>query len=324
MICMTGLEILVESVKQLSDSADSDLQSEIVEILNELDDDDVIATTDVRARQMGSVASVDVSVEIPSVLSTTATRAVENRVRQRLLKELDRRRGGETSSCGVIANIYAKPYLRFMEDLDGESPMTASSQVKHIESEFAKRVFEKFDTDFDGRLSEEDLKAGIEKALKIKLSAECMVMLMNDIDIDKNGYIEVEEMVIIDKLKKKIELLSKEEREVVMKRKQMKQHQWYDQKHESTMDGIPLSVTYIEQLVRQEAKLLRPEINGIEGVTVHYTSQTSVIVDVNIRVSEENNGSLIRIRQYGVDLKNHLLSEIQEIEDARIYLDLNS
>lgn len=306
---MTGGEILVESVKQLSDSADSDLQAEIVEILNELDDDDVIATTSVRARQMGSAASVDVTVEIPSVLSTTATSAVEERVRQRLLGELTRRRGGrrnDASSLGIIATVHAKPYLEIsplMEDYD------AQSEYVYDESVFAKLAFDKFDTNDDGKLTVDELKAGLEKTLNIQLSYDRVNRLIEEFDVNNDGFLELEEMVTIDKFRSKIEALSREEMELAMQ--------------PNPFDSMP-STTYIEQQVRSQAQLMHPKIRSVEGVTVHYTSRNSVTVDVNIRITEDNGpNALGKVREYARELKSKLETELQEIKAARVYLDLN-
>jgi hypothetical protein len=326
---MTGSEILVESVKQLSDSADSDLQTEVFEILNELDDDDVIATTSVLARQMGSAASVDVTVEIPSVLSTTATRAVENRVKQRLLAELARRRGGDddgsdsTSSSGVIANVYAKPYLDIplMEDFEKRPLQTTTGMTDYDETTFAKLAFEKFDTDIDGRLSIEELKSGLEKTLNIELSIDRVQKLMDEFDVNKDGYLELEEMVSIDKFIKRIESFSKEEKELAIRQEQQQQQQ-------TLLDDMP-STTYIEQQVRNEAKLMYPKIRSVEGVTVHFTSQNSVTVDVNVRITEDDensteNNALRKVREYARELKGNLETKLHEIESAQIYLDLNT
>ena len=289
MICMTGGEILVESMKQLSDSADSGLQAEIVEILNELDDDDVIATTSVRARQMGSVASVDVTVEIPSVLSTTASTAVEERVRQRLLGELSRRRN---SSAGIIATVNAKPFLEI-------SPLGEDD-----EDMFAKLAFEKFDTDVDGKLTVDELKSGLEKTLNIQLSRDRVKQLIEEFDVNNDGYLELDEMVTINKFRSKIEALSREEME-------------------KPLDNMP-STTYIEQQVRNQAQLLHPKIRSVEGVTVHYTSRNSVRVDVNIRITEESGpNALGKVRAYAKELKDNLETELDEIESARVFLDLN-
>uniref|UniRef100_A0A7S4AQI6 EF-hand domain-containing protein n=1 Tax=Pseudo-nitzschia australis TaxID=44445 RepID=A0A7S4AQI6_9STRA len=304
MICMTGGEILIESVKQLSDSADSDLQSEIVEILNELDDGDVICTTSVRARQMGSAASVDVTVEIPSVLSTTATSAVEERVRQRLLGELARRRGGgrDSSSAGIIATVSAKPYLEI-------SPLM--EDYEYDESAFAKLAFEKFDKDADGRLTIQELKSGLEKTLNIELSDDRVKKLLEEFDVNKDGYLDLEEMVTIDEFRTKMETFSREEKIFAATQKQ---------KQPIPLDEMPSS-SYIEQQVRNQAQFMYPKIRSVEGVTVHYTSQNSVTVDVNIRSS---NNALEKVRQYARELKDNLETELHEIETARVYLDLNA
>jgi len=307
---MTGGEILVESVKQLSDSADSDLQAEIAEILNELDDDDVIAITSIRARQMGSAASVDVTVEIPSVLSTTASSAVEERIRQRLLGELAIRRGGrrnDASSSGIIATVHAKPYLEIsplMEDYDNQS------EYVYDESMFAKLAFEKFDSDSDGKLTIDELKAGLEKTLNIQLSYDRVKRLIEELDVNKDGYLELDEMVTIDQFRSKIEALSREEMELAMQ--------------PNLLDHMP-STTYIEQQVRNQAQLMHPRIRSIEGVTVHYTRHNSVTVDVNIQISEDNDpNALGKVREYARELKSNLETELQEIESARVYLDLNT
>ena len=336
MICMTGGEILVESVKQLSDSADSGLQTEIVEILNELDDDDVIATTSVRARQMGSAASVEVTVEIPSVLSTTATRAVEERVRQRLLGELARRRGGgrkgsDSSTSGVIATVHAKPYLEIsptliMEDYHEQHQISSSdnNNDEYDETTFAKIAFKKFDTDVDGKLSIEELKSGLEKTLKIQLSNEHVKKLIDEFDVNKDGYLELEEMVTIDKFISKIEVFSREEKELAIRQqKQQQQQQQQPNNYNYQLDDMP-STTYIEQQVRNQAQLMYPKIRSVEGVTVHYTSQNSVTVDVNIRITEDSGHNALRkVREYAQELKGNLETELQEIESARVYLDLN-
>lgn len=323
MICMTGGEIMVESVKQLSDSADSDLQSEIVEILNELDDDDVISTTSVRARQMGSAASVDVTVEIPSVLSTTATSAVEERVRQRLLGELARRRGGRRNdSSGIIATVHAKPFLEIsplMEDYNHDHGHNHAEYL-HDESTFAKLAFEKFDTDVDGKLTIEELKSGLEKTLKVKLSHDRVKKLIEEFDVNKDGYLELEEMVTIDKFRSRIEAFSREEQELLNQQQQ--------QSKNLLDDNMP-STTYIEQQVRNQAQRMYPKIRSVEGVTVHYTSQSSVTVDVNIRITEDgtnvnNYNALGKVREYAKELKENLETELQEIESARVYLDLNA
>lgn len=316
---MTGGEILIESVKQLSDSADSGLQKEVIEILNKLNDDDVIAVTSVRARSMGSAASVDVVCEIPSVLTTSATSAVEERVRQQLLGILSH----ERKRSGVIARIQAKPYLEI------------SMNDKHSDDEkaLAKLAFEKFDENADGKLSLEELKSGLERTLKIKELGEDRVRkLMDEFDSDHDGYLELEEMVSIDTFISKLKEFSKREREEELRRRIMLDYHHDGRDHYNPIQIMP-STARIERLVRDEAKSsMYPKIRSIEGVTVHYTSQNSVAVDVNIRITDDDKEDdslssdidlLRKAREYAKELKTNLESKVDEIESARVYLDLN-
>ena len=88
MIAMTGAEIMGESVKQLTDAVtDEDLVKE-VEFISSADAD-VKNVTRVRARQVGPSALVDVEVTTPRDLSASAMRAIEERVRVRILADVD-------------------------------------------------------------------------------------------------------------------------------------------------------------------------------------------------------------------------------------------
>lgn len=104
---MTGGDILVESVKQLSDSAHKELEKEVEEVLQSMHDDDVLSTTSIRARQVGSASVAEVTVEVESALTTTATRAVEERIQQHLQKELL----SENPGRSVVATVHAKTNL---------------------------------------------------------------------------------------------------------------------------------------------------------------------------------------------------------------------
>jgi cation diffusion facilitator family transporter len=82
MIGMTGGEILMESVQQLSDGANPSLQKQCKEHCQDLlqqDPDDVLHVTSIKARQVGSLSLVEIQLTCPMHLSTTAARAVEER-----------------------------------------------------------------------------------------------------------------------------------------------------------------------------------------------------------------------------------------------------
>ena len=104
MIGMTGGDILVESVQQLSDGANPRLQKEAlkrIQILHEeKDQDDVLSVESVKARQVGSLSLIEVQLRTSSDLSTTAARAVEERWKQWLKKDY-----------GYEAIVHAKPDL---------------------------------------------------------------------------------------------------------------------------------------------------------------------------------------------------------------------
>lgn len=86
MICMTGAEILGESIKQLTDTSDEGLVGRVTDIVRK-GEEDVLDVKRVRARQVGSSSVVDVSVVTPQGLSTSANRAIEERLRWRILQE---------------------------------------------------------------------------------------------------------------------------------------------------------------------------------------------------------------------------------------------
>jgi cation diffusion facilitator family transporter len=97
MICMTGADILGESIKQLTDTSNNDLAERVREIVQGYDDVSKIGR--IRARQVGSKALVDVKIETRSSLSTSAARTVEERIRNKILQ-----------TQGVLdAEVHAEP-----------------------------------------------------------------------------------------------------------------------------------------------------------------------------------------------------------------------
>lgn len=85
MICMTGAEIMGESIKQLTDTSNQELVEKVTIIANEQEDVDQV--TRVRARQVGSSAMIDVEVSMQEDLSSSAARAIEERLRATLLEQ---------------------------------------------------------------------------------------------------------------------------------------------------------------------------------------------------------------------------------------------
>ena len=138
MIAMTGAEILGESVKQLTDATtatDEELLDNIK--LRASDDADVRRVTRVRARQVGSSALVDVAVDVPPELSASAMRAIEERIRVRIVAEVFGVLDVEVKAMGE--DVVFCPLLTAIEDSDTEHHISAT------EVEFAARQILKDD-----------------------------------------------------------------------------------------------------------------------------------------------------------------------------------
>lgn len=99
MICTTGIEILFDAAKQLTDAADEELTTSITNTLkpeiastfssSTLTNDnhsDILSINRVRARQVGSSSLVDVAVTVAPGMSSSATRAIEERLRWKIMR----------------------------------------------------------------------------------------------------------------------------------------------------------------------------------------------------------------------------------------------
>mmetsp|Transcript_90554 Transcript_90554/g.260898 ORF Transcript_90554/g.260898 Transcript_90554/m.260898 type:complete len:448 (-) Transcript_90554:236-1579(-) len=124
MIGMTGCDIMVESIQQLSDSAHLGLQEELQMLAKAWiqTDPDVLKISSLRARQVGSSAFCDVTVEISPNLSTTATRALEERLKKYLVSAITERTGRV-----ITLTVHAKAPLLVCPLLDAadDSALTA-------------------------------------------------------------------------------------------------------------------------------------------------------------------------------------------------------
>ena len=76
----------------------------------------------------------------------------------------------------------------------------------------ARMAFEKFDDNSDGKISLEELKQGLEAALKTEISQERVQKLMNKFDVSGDGYLQLDEMVSVDQFRNQLEAFSREEK----------------------------------------------------------------------------------------------------------------
>lgn len=87
----------------------------------------------------------------------------------------------------------------------------------------AEKAFNKFDTNQDGEISLQELKAGLEKELKIDLSEKRVQELMKEFDASGDGALQLDEFVAIDQFRNKLEALSREEKRLAAEAKKMAQ-----------------------------------------------------------------------------------------------------
>ncbi|KAL3800284.1 hypothetical protein ACHAW5_009866 [Stephanodiscus triporus] len=154
MIAMTGAEIMGESVKQLTDAmTDEELVRDVEARAS--DDADVRRVTRVRARQVGSSALVDVEVEVPPELSASAMRAIEERIRVRIVSEVNGVLGVDIKATG--SDVVFCPLLTAIEDSDAEHHISAT------EVEMAAREILRADPDVWGRSRLQNDGGGIEE-----------------------------------------------------------------------------------------------------------------------------------------------------------------
>jgi len=76
----------------------------------------------------------------------------------------------------------------------------------------AKLAFDKFDDNSDGKISKEELKAGLEASLKTEISEDRVQKLMDKFDVSGDGYLQLEEMVSVDQFRNQLEAFSREEK----------------------------------------------------------------------------------------------------------------
>jgi len=76
----------------------------------------------------------------------------------------------------------------------------------------AEKAFRRFDTNQDGEISVVELKAGLEKSLKMELSDKRVQELMGEFDASGDGALQLDEFVPVEQFRNRLESLSQEER----------------------------------------------------------------------------------------------------------------
>lgn len=87
------------------------------------------------------------------------------------------------------------------------------SEQRTVMAKAVENAFDKFDTNNDGQISVEELKAGLEKAFKTELPQKRVEQLMKEFDASGDGALQLDEMVTVDQFRNKLDALVREEKE---------------------------------------------------------------------------------------------------------------
>lgn len=102
--------------------------------------------------------------------------------------------------------------------LRAEAATLESEKAQQL-ADVAEKAFRKFDTNKDGEISFEELKAGLEKSLKMELSDKRVQELMKEFDASGDGALQLDEFVGVDRFRNKLEALAREEKELAIEAK---------------------------------------------------------------------------------------------------------
>jgi len=162
MICLTGLEILFESVKQLTDTSDGDMLPEVSKVIEGVDG--VIAVKQLRSRTVGSGHIVEATISTDAKLSATSAQSIAERVRWRVMQAMP----------GVVMEVSVKT-----RSTDPVCPLLSGHQrgVADVESDIFK-VSSNSDESINRILKVR--KVVVHYVNTLELSVEVLVSSIND------------------------------------------------------------------------------------------------------------------------------------------------
>eukprot|EP00538_Stauroneis_constricta_P009140 CAMPEP_0119548306 /NCGR_PEP_ID=MMETSP1352-20130426/2251_1 /TAXON_ID=265584 /ORGANISM="Stauroneis constricta, Strain CCMP1120" /LENGTH=396 /DNA_ID=CAMNT_0007593531 /DNA_START=252 /DNA_END=1442 /DNA_ORIENTATION=+ len=120
-----------------------------------------------------------------------------------------------SSSSNTDQQVKADDEIERLQSMAAKLRAEASALEADRAQELAKaaeNAFQKFDTNKDGEVTFDELKAGLEKVLKTELPEKRVRKLMEDFDVSGDGALQLDEFVGMDKFRNKLEALAREEK----------------------------------------------------------------------------------------------------------------
>jgi len=145
-------------------------------------------------------------------------------------------------SNGVNADEVQR--LRAMaQQLRNDAAELAAEQAQKV-SEMAMKTFTKFDLNNDGTISIDELKVGLEKAVKREIPQNRIEKLFQKIDANGDGVLQLEEFVSVDRLKNQLDFIVQEEKAVALEEAKLAQKMKEEEKQREMIvslvnDGEP-------------------------------------------------------------------------------------
>ena len=156
-----------------------------------------------------AAALITLAADEAMAFTSPVTRVSFHRVQQMPVSQLYTQHTPEEQQ---VADDEIKRLQSMAQRLRAEATLLETERAQEL-AEAAERAFCKFNTNKDGEISPEELKAGLERELKTELPDERVKRVMKDFDISGDGKLRLEEFVTVEKFRNKLEALAREEKQ---------------------------------------------------------------------------------------------------------------
>jgi hypothetical protein len=122
----------------------------------------------------------------------------------------------------IAASDEVERFKSMAQKLRAEAAALEDDRAQELAA-IAESAFRKFDTDQDGEISLNELKAGLEKAFKMELPDKRIQQLMEGYEVSGDGKLQLDEFVSVNKFSNKLEMLNREEKQMALDSKKAAQ-----------------------------------------------------------------------------------------------------